>query len=129
MLASAIRSRGADVGFLRPGRAASGPADPLARALDDLRRAGADPGQPHETRHFIYVPGVKPAQQLARSLQKPGRRVEVDTSSRRGLWLVVVIESLPITPETIGPLRAELEAAAASAGAEYDRWQVSIAAG
>jgi hypothetical protein len=117
------------VGFLRQGKAAPGPVDPLRRALDDLRRAGADPSKPHETRHFIYVPGVRPAQQLARALQKAGRRVEVETSTRKGQWLVIVIESLPITPETIGAVRAELEAAATSVGGTYDRWQVAVAAG
>ncbi len=116
------------MGFLR--RTPGNPqpqGDPIAAAVEDLRRRGADPTRPHETRHFIYVPGVAAAQSLARSLAKPGRKVEVDTSGRQGYWLVVAIESLPITPEAIGAVRAELEAAAAAGGGEYDRWQVEVA--
>jgi hypothetical protein len=103
------------------------PSDPYLTAMADLRRAGADPGRPHETRHFIYAPGVKTAQQLARSLRQANRRIEIETSARRGLWLVVVIESIPITPDAVAALRAELEAAARRAGAEYDIWQVAVA--
>ena len=44
-------------------------ADPDALAVEQLRKAGADPSMPHETSHFLYVPGVKAAQQVARSFQ------------------------------------------------------------
>jgi hypothetical protein len=112
---------------MKRGRAEQAPPDPYLTAMADLRRAGADPSRPHETRHFIYAPGVKAAQQLARSLRQANRRIEIETSARKGRWLVVVIESIPITPDAVSALREELEAAARRAGAEYDVWQVFVA--
>ena len=100
-----------------------------ALAVEQLRKAGADPTRPHETRHFLYVPGVKAAQQVARSLKRPDRRIEVDTSARKGYWLVAVIESVVITPESLGALRTEFEAALTPLGGEYDYWQVAVANG
>ncbi|MGD0121074.1 MAG: ribonuclease E inhibitor RraB [Candidatus Limnocylindrales bacterium] len=100
--------------------------DPVARAMERLRQAGADPTALHQTRHFVYVPGVKAAQQLARRLKSPDRQVEVDTSARTGYWLVVVRQSMVITPEAMASLRAEFESAAAPLGGAYDRWQVDL---
>jgi hypothetical protein len=103
--------------------------DPVKLALDQLRRAGTDPTVPHQTRHFIYVPGVKAAQNVARLLKTPKRLVEVDTSARTGYWLVVVKQSMVVTPEAMDTLRAEFEAAAGPLGGEYDRWQVDVVGG
>jgi hypothetical protein len=100
--------------------------DPVAKALDQLRHAGADPTAPHQTRHFVYVPGVKGAQQLARQLKTPDRLIEVDTSARVGYWLVVVRQSIVVTPEAMASLRTEFESAAAPLGGAYDRWQVDL---
>ncbi len=105
------------------------PVDPAVAAAAQMRRAGADPTVPHQTRHFLYVPGVKAAQQLARHLKSGSRHVEVDTSARKGYWLVVVRQSMVVTPEAIAGLRTELETAAAPFGGEYDRWQVDLAGG
>jgi hypothetical protein len=104
-------------------------ATPDALAIEELRKAGADPSMPHETRHFLYVPGVKAAQQVARSLRRPDRRIEIDTSARKGYWLVAVIQSVVVTPESISALRTEFEAAVAPLGGEYDYWQVAVANG
>ena len=104
-------------------------ADPTALARDQLRRAGADPLLPHETSHFLYVPGVKAAQQVARSLQRADRRIEIETSARTGFWLVAVVQSIVVTSETLAALRTEFEAAVAPAGGEYDYWQVAVANG
>ena len=103
--------------------------DPDALAVDELRKAGADPSMPHETRHFLYVPGVKAAQQVARSLKRPDRRIEIETSARTGYWLVAVIQSVVVTPETIAALRTEFEAAVEPIGGDYDYWQVAVANG
>jgi hypothetical protein len=100
--------------------------DPVAKAMDQLRQAGVDPTAPHQTRHFVYVPGVKAAQQLARRLKTPDRLVEVDTSARTGYWLVVISQSMVITPEAMASLRAEFEAEATPLGGAYDRWQVDL---
>jgi len=113
--------------FLKRSQPEQSPPDPYLAAVSDLRRAGADLSQPHETRHFIYAPGVKAAQHLARTLRQQNRRVEVETSARKGRWLVIVIQSIAITPDGVAALRGELEAAARAAGAEYDVWQVAIA--
>jgi hypothetical protein len=104
-------------------------ADPVVLAIDQLRRAGADPTAPHQTRHFIYVPGVKAAQNLARVLKSPRRIVELDTSARNGYWLVVIRQSMVVTPDSMAALRNEFEAAAAPLGGEYDRWQVELQGG
>jgi hypothetical protein len=103
--------------------------DPDALAVEQLRKAGADPSMPHETRHFLYIPGVKAAQQVARSLRRPDRRIEIETSARKGYWMVAVIQSVVVTPEAISALRAEFEAAVAPLGGEYDYWQVAVANG
>jgi hypothetical protein len=120
------------VGFLRRAPAANperAVIDPVTLALAQLRHAGADPTVPHPTRHFIYVPGVKAAQHLARLLKNPKRQVEIDTSARKGYWLVVVRESMIVTPEALAALRTEFEGAAAPLGGDYDRWQVDVAGG
>jgi hypothetical protein len=103
--------------------------DPDTLAVEELRKAGADPSMPHETRHFLYVPGVKAAQQVARSLERPDRRIEIETSARKGYWLVAVIQSVVVTRESISALRTEFEAAVAPLGGEYDYWQVAVANG
>jgi len=100
--------------------------DPISTVLDEIRQAGSDPTVPHQTRHFIYVPGVKPARRLAQLLKKSSRQIEIDTSARQGYWLVVIRESLIITPETMAALRAEFAATAGPLGGQYDRWQVDI---
>lgn len=118
------------MGFLRrDGGQQPAPADPDALAVEQLRKAGADPSMPHETRHFLYVPGVKAAQQVARSLKRPDRRIEIETSARKGYWLVVVIQSIVVTPEAIAALRDEFETAAELCGGEYDYWHVALANG
>jgi hypothetical protein len=118
------------VGFLKRASGAKPGAatiDPVARAMAQLRDAGADPAAPHRTRHFVYVPGVKAAQQLARRLKNPDRQVEVDTSARAGYWLVVVEQSMVVTPDAMASLRTEFETAATPLGGAYDRWQVDLA--
>jgi hypothetical protein len=120
------------VGFLKRGtgaRPAEPAIDPTTLAREELRRAGADPDTPHPTRHFLYAPGVKAAQRLARELKSGNREIEIETSARQGYWLVVVTQSMVVGPEPIASLRAEFEAAAKPLGAEYDRWQVDLAAG
>jgi hypothetical protein len=119
------------VGFLRrtPGRRNQHEVDPERLAIEQMRRAGADPTVPHQTRHFIFVPGVRAAQQVAKSLKAENRRIEIDTSARRGYWLVVVVQSMIVSPDAIGALRRELEAVARPLGGEYDRWQVDVAGG
>jgi hypothetical protein len=116
------------MGFLRKSNNQPAP-DPDEAAVAQLRRAGADPDVPHETRHFLYVPGVRAAQQLARALKSPDRRVEVETSARKGYWLVAVIQPMVVTKPAIAALRQEFEAAARPFGGEYDRWQVDLAGG
>jgi len=111
------------------GKSGATAVDPVKLALDQLRRAGTDPTVPHQTRHFIYVPGVKAAQNVARLLKTPKRLVEVDTSARTGYWLVVVKQSMVVTSEAMATLRSEFEAVAGSVGGEYDRWQVDVAGG
>jgi hypothetical protein len=106
----------------------SPPVDPDVAAVEQFRKAGGDPSRPHETRHFLYVPGVKGAQAVARSLRRPDRRVEVDTSARKGYWLVAVIQPVVVTPPAIAALREEFEQAAKPFGGEYDYWQVELAA-
>jgi hypothetical protein len=96
-------------------------------ALAQLRHAGADATVAHQTRHFIYVPGVKVAHQVARQLQMPGREIEIDASAQQGKWLVVICQSLVVTPESMEALRLEFEGAAHPVGGHYDRWQVDIA--
>ncbi len=103
--------------------------DPITLAREQLRHAGADPTGPHPTRHFIYAPGVKVAQHLARLLKNPSRHIEIKTSARKGYWLVIVGQSMLVTPEAIAALRAEFEAVAAPLGAQYDRWQVDVVGG
>jgi hypothetical protein len=121
-----IRHVGGPLPFLRHSQPEQPPPDPYLAAVSDLRHAGADLSQPHETRHFIYAPGVKAAQQLARTLRQQDRRIEIETSARKGQWLVIVVQSIAITPDSVAALRGELEAAARAAGAEYDVWQVAI---
>jgi hypothetical protein len=116
------------MGFLKKTEGRRSPEmDPDQLAVERLRKAGADPNVPHETRHFLYVPGVKAAQELARTLKRPDRQVEVETSARKGYWLVAVIERVVVTPQTIAAHRAEFEAAARPYNGEYDYWQVDVA--
>ncbi len=118
------------MGFLR--RSPPKPAAPenvVVPVAEQLRRAGADPAVPHVTRHFLYVPGVKAAQQVARKVKSHGRDVDVETSARTGYWLVIVAQSMLVTEETLDAVRREFEAIAREVGGEYDRWQVDIAGG
>jgi hypothetical protein len=119
------------VGFLkRPQAEKPVPkSDPDVLAVEQMRRDGADPTVTHLTRHFLYVPGVKAAADTARALKNANRRIEVDTSARTGYWLVVVEQSMLVTPESIAQLRREFEAVVQPRGGIYDRWQVEVAGG
>lgn len=112
----------------RPAHNSAPQVDPDVAAIESMRRAGADPSVPHPTRHFLYVPAVKAAQHVARSLRGPNRSIEIETSARNGYWLVVVSQPMLVTPESIASARVEFETAAHSVGGTYDRWQVDLAA-
>ena len=101
--------------------------DPDVLAVEQMRRDGADPTVIHKTRHFLYIPGVRAAADVARALNGPGRRIEVETSARTGFWLVVVEQSMLVTPQAIADLRLEFEAIVQPLGGAYDRWQVDLA--
>jgi hypothetical protein len=119
------------VSFLRRSttqKAGKSTSDPVTVSVE-LRKAGADPAVPHVTRHFMYIPGVKAAQQVARTVKSNGRSVDVETSARRGFWLVVVSHSMLVTPDNLSTVRTEFESVARSVGGEYDRWQVDLAGG
>ena len=118
------------MGFLRrPTTKSRSPEDDFAALSEQLRKAGADPTVPHVTRHFMYVPGVKAAQQVARKVKAHGREIDVETSARTGFWLVVVSQSMLVTQENLETIKGEFEAVAKQSGGEYDRWQVELAGG
>ncbi len=104
------------------------PIDPILQAAADLRNAGADLGRPYQTRHFIYVPGIANAQKVAWMLRRPGRNIDIETSTRKGFWLVVVTQPLVFSPDRVQAVRAELEFAAGACGGEYDRARLDVAA-
>jgi formate-dependent phosphoribosylglycinamide formyltransferase (GAR transformylase) len=116
------------VGFLRHARgdkSARSEIGPIAMAREQLRRLGADPDLPYGTRHLLYLPSVNAAQQAARALGKPGRQIEVDTSSRKGHWLVIVTQAIVINPETIAEIHGEIALTIELFGGEYDGWQIA----
>lgn len=118
------------MGFLKRSTAKSqSPEDDFAALSDEMRKAGADPGVPHVTRHFMYVPGVRAAQQVARKVKARGREIDLETSARTGFWLVVVSQSMLVTQENLESIKGEFEAIARASGGEYDRWQVDLAGG
>jgi hypothetical protein len=112
-------------------RASGGSQTPLADhasfAEELLRQAGEDPDLPHQTRHYLYLPGVARAQRAAWDLHKPDREIDIDTSARKGYWLVVVTQRVVITAEVLASLRAEMEAVVQPLGGEYDTWQLDLA--
>jgi hypothetical protein len=99
--------------------------DPIAAAREQLRRLGADPDEPHTTHHLLYLPSVNAAQQAARALRKPDRQIAIETSGRKGYWLVILTQTVVITPETIAQIHDEISLAIELFGGEYDRWQVA----
>ncbi len=117
------------MGFLRrPTSEKKAPAvvDPVLLAEEQLRRVGADLDSPHPTRHLLLVPSVAGAQRAARILRRDDREILIDTSARKGYWLVVVTQPAVIASETMAAIRAELEAAVQPSGGEYDTWHVEV---
>ncbi|HEY5487983.1 MAG TPA: ribonuclease E inhibitor RraB [Candidatus Limnocylindrales bacterium] len=115
------------MGFLRRAmgdKSARSDSDAIAMAREQLSQLGADPDQPHTTRHLLYLPSVAAAQQAARALRKPDRRIDIEPSGRKGFWLVIVTQTVVITPETIAQINSEIALALELFGGEYDRWQV-----
>jgi hypothetical protein len=115
------------VGFLRRAmgdKSAWSDSDAIAMAREQLSQLGADPDQPHTTHHLLYLPSVAAAQQAARALRKPDRRIDIEPSGRKGFWLVIVTQTVVITPETIAQINSEIALALELFGGEYDRWQV-----
>ncbi len=104
------------------------PIDPILQAADDLRKSGADLGRAYQTRHFIYVPGVANAHKVAWMLRRPGRAIEIETSTRKGCWQVIVTQPMIFSPDRVQAVRAELEYAAQQCGGEYDRARLDVAA-
>ena len=98
--------------------------DPLHAAQEELRRAGASLGSHYDTRHTIFVPGAANAQRVARELYRDDREIQVDNSSRKGYWLLVVTLPALITPEGIALVRAELEQTVLPYGGVYGTWSL-----
>jgi hypothetical protein len=115
------------MGFLRRAKgdkSARSDTDPIATAREQLRRHGEDPDQPHTTHHLLYLPSVNAAQQAARALRRPNREIAIEPSGRKGFWLVIVTQTVVITPESIAQINDEIAMAMDLFGGEYDMWHV-----
>ena len=97
-----------------------------AATIAAVRGAGADLAQPRETRHYLYVPTEEAATTLAGDLAREGREVEARPAATGDNWLVLVVQTMVVNPDTIAEARREFEPAAVGAGGDYDGWEAAI---
>jgi hypothetical protein len=93
------------------------------RVLDHLARLGCDPAQPHEVRHFVYVPARSDADAVASVLAADGWSTAVEQSE--GAWLVVATRVRTLTLARVRDTRARLAALAAAHDGVYDGWEAT----
>ena len=94
------------------------------RVLDHLARLGFDPGQPRETRHFLYLPDQPGAEAVAHALDVDGWSTSVERSE--GAWLVVATRARTLTLDIVHETRARLAALASEHGGLYDGWEAPV---
>jgi hypothetical protein len=93
------------------------------RVLDHLAILGCDPAQPHEVRHFVYVPAQDDADAVASVLEADGWSTTVGESE--GAWLVVATRVRTLTLARVRATRARLAALAAEHDGVYDGWEAT----
>ena len=109
---------------MKPGRPQPGGLD--AMTIQQLSLAGADLSQPRETLHYLYVGTEGDAARAKEMLAQSGRTIETRPAATGTGWLVLLKTDIVVGPDTIGRLRAEIEAAAAQVGGDYDGWEAAV---
>ena len=93
--------------------------------LEQLESLGADLSQPREVRHYLYFPAETAASEVADALATEGFTIEKDRGADGRSWLVLAIQTMVPTPESIAALRTRLTAVADERGGEYDGWEAA----
>ena len=93
-------------------------------AIASLRSAGVETSQARDIAHSLRLPDEVSSALVAELLNKPGRAVVVGPIGQQSGCPVIVFVRHELTPEAIGPLRAEFEAVADGLGGSYDGWSL-----
>src|SRR2546421_9502832 len=86
----------------------------------------ADLSRPRETLHYLYVPTQDAAQEAEQALRAEDRKIEVRPAATGPGWLVLITQSMIVTPESIAGARSEIEAVSTRLAGEYDGWEAAV---
>lgn len=98
-------------------------------ALEELRKAGVDVGQPQAVVHHLLFPDPEGVETVARELARQGYQVNGvhEPRLREGKpYLLIARKPLQPTLENLRTVREELTKLASPVGGEYDGWQVHL---
>ena len=96
------------------------------QVIDQLRKAGADLGQPRDTVHYLYFQTEDGANLAAEQLRTHGLIAVVQPAAAGSVpWLLRANHDFVVNAESIREIRRVAEAAAAAGGGDYDGWEAA----
>ncbi len=120
------------MGFLKRvfGREQPGASPPAldldALMIQQLAQAGADLRLSRETMHYLYVPTERAARLALQDLSVDGRKLEIRPAAEGTGWLVLLTQSMIVSPSAMAALRAEIEAVSGQHRGDYDGWEAAV---
>jgi Regulator of ribonuclease activity B len=107
------------------GRPAVGPANGRGGVSKELPYISI--GTRHTISHYLYLPDKKTGVAVAAELRAKGFTTEESQGGDPGLeWLVLAVQSVEISEDTLPRARTMLESLAESHGGEYDGWELAV---
>jgi hypothetical protein len=95
-----------------------------ARAIEQLRTAGADLTKPQLTRHYLYFPDERSARAAGTEIPSAAYVVERVAPAARGSdWLLLVRRPTLLSVGELSNASRELTALARKHGGVYDGWE------
>ena len=110
---------------VRPGKAKTSLDD---RTIAQLATVSADLRLPRDTIHYLYLPSEGRAQLAASELAGRDRKFEVRRAATGPNWVVIVKQTMVVSPASIGEIRKQIEAVAKRHGGQYDGWEAAVTA-
>lgn len=94
-------------------------------------RSGIDALQPQEVRHYLYLPSVEDAHQVAQELGADGYAVDVRKSASLDQdspnpWLALATSSVILDEKHLEETRQRFEALALRYNGDYDGWEIAL---
>jgi hypothetical protein len=107
-------------------RAPKTPADADRRALQQLRKLGADLTKPRHVIHFLYFSDEEAARRAAGAVEEAGYKTKVVAPDDRFReWRVHADATRVLSETTVDGFRSWFDRVASEHGGEYDGWEAA----